>query len=79
MFAIIIVLAALVLIGYVKKNQLQKENNSLSQQISDTSVKVKETNDLLNAPSKELDEKYARDKLGYGSPNEKIYIDISGR
>lgn len=79
MFCVIMVILITLMTGFVKLNQKKAEINELKSEIKVQKAANAEVKDLLEADDLELIERYARDKLGYGYPNERIYIDISGK
>lgn len=79
MFCVIIVILITLMTGFVNLNRKKSEIKELEKQIKSQKTANAEINDLLKADDLELIERYARDKLGYGYANEKVYIDISGK
>ena len=60
--------------------QKEKEKAQIEAQIEEEKIKQKELDFLLSAGGdKSYIEKMAREKLGYISPNERVFIDISGK
>jgi len=78
-FSIVVVLLITTMAGFVKVNEKKKEIEQLDNQIKEQQYENAQINDMLEANDLELIERYAREKLGYGYPNEKVYIDIAGK
>ena len=68
----------MIMAGFVSINQKKSEISKLSDEIKVQKNTNAEIDDTLKSDDKDLIEKYARDKLGYGSDGEQVYIDISG-
>ncbi len=66
------------MMGLMQINEKKKEIDIFAEQTKDKKEDIIEINGILGANDKEIIEKYAREKLGFGASNEQVYIDISG-
>lgn len=58
-----------------KRQELAAVQNSLDEQLAAN----KELNRELSGSDQEIIERAARDELGYARPNERIFVDVSGK
>ena len=77
-FAVIVLLGIMILAGLAKSNGLKNENNELHRQVKEETARINETKDLLEAGEREIIERYARDKLGFGEKDQTVYYNITG-
>lgn len=64
--------------GLMQINEKKKENEIIANLYKDKKEDIAEINGILGANDKDIIKKYAEEKLGFGAPNEQVYIDISG-
>ncbi len=86
---IVLIIAVLFFLGYavvslvmsqMSINQKKEENAQLQAQIEQEKLEIEELDYLLRSGGdQDYIERVAREKLGYISPNERVFIDISGK
>ncbi len=79
LIAVIVFLVIFVLTGFSKVNETKKENEKLNNVVSEIKARNNEIKELSEAGSREIMERYAKDKLGFGERGERVYYDISGK
>ena len=75
----IAVIITMLMSGFMKVGSRRDEVNQLNKDILKIKNDIAQTEDILAANDDEFIEKFAREKLGFGYPNEEFYIDITGK